>query len=89
MDKKVSDFIPPVAVATATEMKNNFGKYAEMVSRGQVVIVTKNGKEIGRFVPQRHYAEFLADRLKGILKADEDYDAIKEKELKEKYEIDD
>ncbi|MBR4610598.1 MAG: type II toxin-antitoxin system prevent-host-death family antitoxin, partial [Erysipelotrichaceae bacterium] len=34
------------ATATATEMKNNFGKYLEMVIRGNEVIITKNGKEI-------------------------------------------
>ena len=32
-------------VATATEMKNNFGRYLDMVMKGEEVIVTKNGKE--------------------------------------------
>ena len=36
------------ATATATEMQNNFGRYLNMVINGIEVIVTKNGKEIGR-----------------------------------------
>ena len=36
------------ATATATEMKNNFGRYLNLVISGQEVVVTKNGKEIGR-----------------------------------------
>ncbi|WP_334305675.1 type II toxin-antitoxin system prevent-host-death family antitoxin [Parablautia intestinalis] len=31
-------------------MQNNFGKYLNMVINGSEVIVTKNGKEIGRFI---------------------------------------
>ena len=33
-------------VATATEMKNQFGKYLQMVINGNEVIVTKNGQEV-------------------------------------------
>ena len=32
------------AIATATEMKNQFGKYLQMVINGNEVIVTKNGQ---------------------------------------------
>ena len=39
-------------IATATQMQNNFGKYLNLVMKGQGVIVTKNGKEIGRLVPK-------------------------------------
>ena len=38
--------------ATATEMQNNFGRYLNLVISGQEVIVTKNGHEVGRFVPK-------------------------------------
>ena len=31
-----------ITMATATEMKNNFGKYLDMVISGQEIIVTKN-----------------------------------------------
>ena len=40
------------ATATATEMQNNFGKYLNLVLEGKEVIVTKNGKEVGRFIPK-------------------------------------
>ena len=39
------------ATATATEMKNNFGKYLEMVIRGNEVIITKNGKPVAQITP--------------------------------------
>lgn len=65
------------ATATATEMKNNFGKYLEMVIRGNEVIITKNGKEIGRFIPKSKSISYLTDSLTGIIKGD--YDLKKEK----------
>ena len=40
------------ATATATEMQNNFGRYLNLVMSGQEVIVTKNGREVGRFIPK-------------------------------------
>lgn len=75
--------------ATSTEMQNNFGKYLEMVSEGKVITVTRNGKEVARVVPCDYQAEFLTDRLRGMLKGDFDYDALKEKEMTGKYEVDD
>lgn len=41
-------------IATATQMQNNFGKYLNLVMKGQEVIMTKNGKAIGRLVPKKH-----------------------------------
>ena len=38
--------------ATATEMQNNFGRYLNLVISGQEIIVTKNGREVGRFIPK-------------------------------------
>ena len=46
--------------ATATEMQNNFGKYLNFVMSGQEIIVTKNGKEVGRFIPRKP-GNFLFD----------------------------
>lgn len=37
--------------ATATEMQNNFGRYLNLVMSGQEIIVTKNRREVGRFIP--------------------------------------
>lgn len=75
--------------ATATEMQNNFGRYLNLVMEGREVIVTKNGKEVGRFVPKEAAVSYLTDSLTGILKGDYELDQIKEKRLKEKYEITD
>ena len=61
------------AMATATEMKNQFGKYLQMVINGNEVIVTKNGQEVGRFIPKDKAASYLTDSLTGILKGNYDY----------------
>ncbi len=75
------------AVATATEMQNNFGRYLSLVMDGIEVIVTKNGKEVGRFLPRESAVSYLTESLTGILKEDTDLDQIKEERLREKYAI--
>ena len=77
------------ATATATEMKNNFGKYLEMVIRGNEVIVTKNGKEVGRFIPRSKSISYLTDSLTGVLKGDHDLKEEKGKVLDSKYALSD
>ena len=72
--------------ATATEMQNNFGRYLSIVMGGNEVIVTKNGKEVGRFVPRGKAVSYLTDSLTGILKGDADPQQAKEEGLKRKYE---
>ena len=62
-----------IEIATATEMQNNFGKYLSLVLAGKEVIVTKNGKEVGRFVPKDAAVSYLTDSLKGVLK--EEYES--------------
>lgn len=74
------------ATATATEMQNNFGKYLSLVMAGQEIIVTKNGREVGRFIPKDAAVSYLTDSLTGILKGDYDIDQVKEERLLEKYE---
>ena len=74
------------ATATATEMQNNFGRYLAMVQEGSEIIVTKNGKEVGRFIPREKAVSYLTDSLAGILKDDTDIDKTREQSLKEKYE---
>ncbi len=71
--------------ATATEMQNNFGKYLNLVMTGQQIVVTKNGREIGRFVPKDAAVSYLTDSLTGILKETYDIDKEKAERLKEKY----
>ena len=74
------------AIATATEMQNNFGRYLAMVQEGSEIIVTKNGKEVGRLIPREKAVSYLTDSLTGILKGDTDIDKVREQRLKEKYE---
>ena len=75
------------ATATATEMQNNFGRYLNIVIGGQEVIVTKNGKEVGRFIPKSTAISYLTDSLTGILKGGDTADDLREARLREKYEI--
>ena len=77
------------ATATATEMQNNFGKYLNLVMEGKEVIVTKNGKEVGRFIPKNAAVSYLTDSLTGILSSNYSLDQAKEERLREKYEITD
>ena len=73
------------AMATATEMKNNFGKYLNIVMNGEEVIVTKNGREVGRLIPRDTTVSYLTDSLTGILKNENDIDAERERRLRSKY----
>jgi len=72
--------------ATATEMQNNFGRYLNLVMSGQEIILTKNGREVGRFIPKDAAVSYLTDSLTGILKGNYDLDEAKAERLKEKYE---
>ena len=74
------------ATATATEMQNNFGRYLNLVMSGQEIIVTKNGREVGRFIPRDAAVSYLTDSLTGVLKGNYDLDKVKSERLKEKYE---
>lgn len=76
-----------ISTATATEMQNNFGKYLSLVMAGQEVVVTRNGKEVGRFIPKDAAVSYLTDSLTGILKKDVNLDEVKAERLKEKYEV--
>ena len=79
--------ITATATVTATEMQNNFGRYLNLVMSGQEIIVTKNGKEVGRFIPKEAAVSYLTDSLTGILKEKNDLAKIKEEDLKAKYGI--
>ena len=75
-----------IVTATSTEMQNNFGKYLHIVMNGGEVIVTRNGKEVGRFIPRRAAVSYLTDSLTGILSGNADLDLAREERLKAKYE---
>ena len=74
-----------IEIATAAEMQNDFQRYLNLVMSGQEVIVTKNGREVGRFIPKNAAVSYLTDSLTGILKEDKDLDKIKAERLAEKY----
>lgn len=57
-----------------------------LVLAGKEVIVTKNGKEVGRFVPKDAAVSYLTDSLKGVLKEEYNLDDVKSERLREKYE---
>ena len=78
-----------MATATATEMQNNFGRYLNLVMSGHEIIVTKNGKEVGRFIPKESTVSYLTDSLKGILKDDCDLDEVKSESMRTKYGLTD
>lgn len=75
------------ATATATEMQNNFGRYLNLVMSGQEIVVTKNGREVGRFIPKDAAVSYLTDSLTGIIKGSYNLDTVKEEKLREKYDI--
>ena len=75
-----------IATATSTEMQNNFGRYLQMVMNGGEVIVTRNGKEVGRLIPRKAAVSYLTDSLTGILSGNEDPDRARAERLTEKYE---
>ena len=75
------------ATATATEMQINFGKYLNIVMGGGEVIVTRNGRIVGRFIPNDAAVSFLSDQLLGVIAEDRGLDEVKEEVLRRRYEI--
>ena len=75
-----------IATATSTEMQNNFGRYLQFVMNGGEVIITRNGKEVGRVIPRKAVISYLTDSLTGILSESTDMDQVREERLKAKYE---
>ena len=66
-------------------MQNNFGRYLNLVMSGQEVIVTKNGREVGRLIPKNAVVSYLTDSLTGILKEDYSLEKVKTERLTQKY----
>ena len=74
-----------IEIATGTEIQNDFQRYLNLVMSGQEVLVTKNGREVGRFIPKNAAVSYLTDSLTGILKEGRNLDEIKAEKLAEKY----
>ena len=49
------------------------------------IIVTKNGHEVGRFIPKDAAVSYLTDSLTGILQDNGNLDEIKTESMREKY----
>ncbi|MBQ9252507.1 MAG: type II toxin-antitoxin system prevent-host-death family antitoxin [Clostridia bacterium] len=75
------------AVATATEMQNNFGRYLAILQEGTEIIVTKNGREVGRFIPREATVSYLTDSLTGILSGDTEIKEARKERMKERYAV--
>ena len=54
---------------------------------GTQIIITKNGKQVARLIPEDAAVSYLADSLTGVLKGNFNPDEAKDKELREKYEV--
>ena len=75
------------ATVTATEMQNRFGKYLSIVMNGGEVIVTKNGRSVGRFIPEETAISYLTDNLTGILSSSGEDEDMRNAALREKYAL--
>jgi len=67
-------------IVSSTEVQNNFGKYLEMASGGEVVI-TKNGVPVARLLGMKDTVNFLSDRLVGLIPQNLDEDETKAERL--------
>ena len=69
-------------IVTATEFKNNLGKYLEM-AMSQDIFITKNGKNIARLTSPAVNKLALLDDLVGIIPESQtmDEDTIREERL--------
>ena len=69
-------------IVTATEFKNNLGKYLEMAAI-QDVFITKNGKNIARLTTPSVNKMAVLDSLVGIVPVESamDEDSIREERL--------
>ena len=74
-----------IKIATAPEIQKNFEKYMNLLMNGHEIIVTKNGHEVGRFIPKNAAASYLTDSLTGILTEICELDRTKSERLTEKY----
>ena len=68
---------------TATELKNNLGKYL-LLAATEDIFITKNGKLIAKLVNPYQDKIETANSLFGILPKDADLDKTKEERLRNK-----
>lgn len=66
---------------TATELKNNLGKYLDLAAK-EDIIITKNGKRIAKLTSVTEDKMTIAKSLIGILPSDVTLEEAKEERLK-------
>lgn len=66
---------------TATELKNNLGKYLDLAAK-EDIIITKNGKRIAKLTSATEDKMTIAKSLIGILPSDVTLEEAKEERLK-------
>ncbi len=74
-------------IATREKIQEHISEYLDMMENGQEIIMTKDGKEIGRFLPRGKVVSLAAERLAGILSDKWDADKVREEALRRKYEL--
>ncbi len=68
---------------TATELKNNLGKYL-LLSATEDIYITKNGKVVAKLVNPHQNRVEIAKSLFGVLPKDADLDKAREERLSTK-----
>jgi prevent-host-death family protein len=66
---------------TATELKNNMGKYLNLATK-EDIIITKNGKRIAKLTSATEDKMTIAKSLIGILPSDVTLEEAREEKLK-------
>ena len=75
------------SIATRDTIQEHISEYLDMMENGEEIIMTRNGKEIGRFLPRGKVVTLIGERLKGILSKEIDAAKVREEMLRKKYEI--
>ena len=74
-------------IATREMIQENISEYLDMMEKGEEIIMVKDRKEIGRFLPRGKVVTLIGERLKGILSREIDAAKARDEALREKYEI--
>jgi prevent-host-death family protein len=72
---------------TATELKNNLGKYLDLAIK-EDIIITKNGKHIAKLTSAAKDKQAIAESLIGILPSDITLEEAREERLQRHESID-
>ncbi|MGI5876185.1 MAG: type II toxin-antitoxin system Phd/YefM family antitoxin [Dethiobacteria bacterium] len=72
---------------TATELKNNLGKYLDLANK-EDIIITKNGKQIAKLTSVTKNKQAIAESLMGILPSDITLEEAREGRLQRHESID-